>query len=173
VAVDIDSTTAALRRLAGDPALRARMGAAGQARARQVYDWSVVIPQIEALTDELAVLRQAAADIPPAASPTRLSPYDLFSHYPTHRLLPESRIEPGSALAGGAWLPALLTEPLTAPAATLVLKPVELAALLAAVAAGEVRQVEEARARFAGAAPEAIDRSLLWLAKMDLLRLQA
>lgn len=171
VAVDIDRVTAALLQLAGDPALRARMGAAGMVRARQVYDWSVIIPQIEALTADLAALRQAAPEIPPAVSPTRLSPYDLFSHYPTHHLLPESRIEAGSALAAGNWLPALLTEPLTAPAATLVLKPVEMAALLAAVAAGEVRQVAQARGRFAAAVPEAVDRSLLWLAKMDLLRL--
>jgi alpha-maltose-1-phosphate synthase len=41
--VDIDATAAAFERLASDPDLRRRMGANGMTRAREVFDWKVIV----------------------------------------------------------------------------------------------------------------------------------
>ena len=43
-AVDVGAATEAYVALIGDPALRRRMGEAGRARARRVFDWSVIVP---------------------------------------------------------------------------------------------------------------------------------
>lgn len=43
-------------RLLDDPALGRRLGAAGRVLARQHYDWSVIVPQLEALYQELTAI---------------------------------------------------------------------------------------------------------------------
>ncbi|GAB1363214.1 hypothetical protein MASR1M32_24500 [Rhodobacter sp.] len=71
--VDVRGLTAALVALGADPARRARLGQAGQARARAVYDWSVVIPQMQALWAEQAAMlahaRAGGRPRPPCRSP--------------------------------------------------------------------------------------------------------
>jgi glycosyltransferase involved in cell wall biosynthesis len=52
--VDCEATAVAFERLAGDPALRQQLGANGAQRARDTFDWSIVIRAYEALWDELA-----------------------------------------------------------------------------------------------------------------------
>lgn len=52
--IDVGALSRALVTLGTDAALRARMGAAGKARARMLYDWRVVIPQMQALWGEQA-----------------------------------------------------------------------------------------------------------------------
>lgn len=84
VGVDVAQCTQALVRLIQDPALRALMGAAGRARAREVYDWSVVMRQYQALWDEQEARRIAA--LPTAVQqrdPTFINPLELFDHYPS------------------------------------------------------------------------------------------
>jgi len=88
--IDVRKLTEALVALGSDPDLRARMGQAGQARARATYDWSVVIGQMQALWGEqAAMLAQAravgtvpaaphAAQLPPAPAPGI-----FFQDYPT------------------------------------------------------------------------------------------
>jgi glycosyltransferase involved in cell wall biosynthesis len=44
---------AAVLRLIGDPALGQRLGAAGRALVRERYDWSVVVPRLEAIYQDL------------------------------------------------------------------------------------------------------------------------
>ena len=105
VAVDVDATTSALRRLADDRDLRLHMGAAAQDRARAVFDWAAVIPAYEALWGELAARRAAAAPGGPAVEhaitgPRELDPYLVFRGFPTHALAPEDRIELIASAAG-------------------------------------------------------------------------
>ena len=88
VSVDIDAATKAFERLFADPALRQRMGMAGQARARQDFDWKTVIARYEALWEDLAEERRSAPDLPPRAPtrhawPARLDPFTAFASYPT------------------------------------------------------------------------------------------
>ena len=59
-AVDLAAAGEAFTTLLGDPGRRAAMGAAGQARARALLDWSVVIRRYQELWGELSAIRAAA-----------------------------------------------------------------------------------------------------------------
>ncbi len=93
--------------LANDENLRKKMGAAGRKRAHEVYDWSVVIPQMEALWDEQNAMRLRASqeennlfegiEMPIAPRATK-----LFAAYPTQNgFEPDERFERNPALARG------------------------------------------------------------------------
>lgn len=89
--IEVSALTRALVALGTDPALRARMGAAGAERARALYDWSVVIPQMQALWGEQAAMLAHArgrggallARVNPARLPTGPAPEVMFEAYPT------------------------------------------------------------------------------------------
>jgi hypothetical protein len=88
-AVDVGAATDAVASLVADPDLRARMGAAAQARARAAFDWRSIIPLYESLWAELNAVRRV--DEKPAASrprdnPWRMDPFHLFQSYPTESL---------------------------------------------------------------------------------------
>ena len=90
VAVDVEACAAAIARLALDPALRARMGASGRRRAREQFDWSVVMPRYQDLwTEQAARLdahRQSGGATGPRGDPGMPNPLAMFAHYPTGRL---------------------------------------------------------------------------------------
>jgi glycosyltransferase involved in cell wall biosynthesis len=100
-AVDVAATAEAFATLLGDPERRAAMGASGRARARALYDWSVIIPRYQELWGELAAARAAAAGTAPppagAAHPLRPSPFALFGHYAGRRLGPRTRLVAAAA----------------------------------------------------------------------------
>ncbi|MCB6177598.1 glycosyltransferase family 4 protein [Rhodobacter sp. Har01] len=88
--IDLAALTRALVALGGDADLRARMAAAGRARARSLYDWAAVMPQIQALWAEQAArltLARAAGSAPPPMPATRLPPAPapgvFFASYPS------------------------------------------------------------------------------------------
>lgn len=89
--LDLDAMTRALVTLALDPDLRRRMGAAGRARALAHYDWSVVIPQMQALWGEQAAMlaharaRGGAGLAPLEAGLVPVGPAvdEMFATYPT------------------------------------------------------------------------------------------
>lgn len=87
-AVDVEATTAAFAALFESEDLRRKMGAAGQARAREVYDWGRIIPQYEDLWAELNEERnRAAAGVATKSSwPARPDPFAAFEAYPTYIL---------------------------------------------------------------------------------------
>lgn len=95
---DVPAFARALVTLATDADLRARMGAMGQARARALYDWKTVIPQVQALwAEQVAMLHHARKTGGPAIAPRNpaLVPVgpaveEMFAAYPTTRA-PESR----------------------------------------------------------------------------------
>ena len=58
VAVDTEAAAAAIGRLAGDPALRQRMGEAGCQTVQQRFDWPVVARLHHQLYAELAERRR-------------------------------------------------------------------------------------------------------------------
>lgn len=81
----------AVRALMTNPDLRARMGKAAMARAKGVFDWSVVIPQMQDLFAELSAIRTSAdAASHPAISPHHMpvapSPAVIFESFPTAQL---------------------------------------------------------------------------------------
>jgi glycosyltransferase involved in cell wall biosynthesis len=96
VAVDVQETTQAFVKLFSSKDLRRRMGEEGRARARQVFDWSVIIPQYEELWNELADIRnEHANDLKPLAHPwpARIDPFYSFESYPSSILGLEAIIE--------------------------------------------------------------------------------
>jgi len=99
VVVDIDATVAAFDRLAADPDLRQRMGSAGAARAREVFDWQVVVRAYEHLWAELGDLRNAKGAVSPPPSetaggfwPARPDPFDLFDSFPSAVLSSDHKV---------------------------------------------------------------------------------
>lgn len=86
-AVDLDRAEAALATLIDQPPIRRSMGEAGQRRAREVFDWSVIIPQYQALwAEQAARLRAAPPEPKKLTNPYRPDPYVLFAGYPTRHL---------------------------------------------------------------------------------------
>ncbi|MCW2249493.1 glycosyltransferase involved in cell wall biosynthesis [Azospirillum fermentarium] len=81
-AVDLEAAAAAIAALANDPARRRAMGQAGVERARRLFDWSVVIPQYEALWAELRAIREAAAPGSTLA-PVAPDPFRLYASFAT------------------------------------------------------------------------------------------
>lgn len=96
-AVDIQAATGAFERLFSSTTLRQAMGAAGRRRVDELYDWTRVIPQYEALWEELNERRRvdgSQAEKQAARWPARLNPYDAFEHYPTSLIDGVTRFEP-------------------------------------------------------------------------------
>lgn len=173
-AMDVEAAAAAFARLAADRALRLTMGAAGQARARSLYDWAAIIPQYLALWDEQARRRAAmperAAPRPGRERvPVRPDPFRLFAAYPTTILAPQTRLALAPAadparLADVASLPGAITRPFLLPDQAV------LAAALATLGAGPATM-----AQLVSAAPPAaqplMPAGLAWLAKMGFVRI--
>ena len=93
VAVDVEATAQAFTRLFASPELRRQMGDAGRHRAREVYDWAVIIPQYEALWAQLGEMRKAQAPALkplPHPWPARMDPFHAFATYPTALLTPQT-----------------------------------------------------------------------------------
>ena len=93
VAVDVPAAASALARLFSSSELRQQMGEAGQARARQVYDWAVIIAQYETLWAQLNGLRAEQGPKTQALAhpwPARMDPFHAFASYPTHTLTAET-----------------------------------------------------------------------------------
>ena len=93
VAADVEATAQAFAKLFASPELRRQMGEAGRQRAREVYDWAVIIPQYEALWGQLGEIRkkQAPALKPlPHPWPARMDPFHAFASYPTMVLSPQT-----------------------------------------------------------------------------------
>ena len=100
-AVNVGRAADALTALIRSPDLRRRMGAAGRARVREVFDWPVVARQIHDLTTRLAGIRAAALD-PPATvvrHPVKGDPFRDFTHFATHALTVDTRLKPARGVS--------------------------------------------------------------------------
>jgi hypothetical protein len=97
VAVDINATAEAYVALIGNPALRAKMGAAARKAAQSAFDWRHIIARYQELWADLAARRGASAESAPARGPihwpARADPYFLFSDYPSEAISTTHRLE--------------------------------------------------------------------------------
>ncbi len=96
VAVDVEAAARAYRRLIQDPDLRRGMGAAGRARARSDFDWSVIFGRYQRLWEELGERRRSGPALhPPLAQrvrPDRADPFTVFGTYPSSVIAPTTLI---------------------------------------------------------------------------------
>jgi glycosyltransferase involved in cell wall biosynthesis len=104
VAVDGAQLADAYERLIKDAGLRRQLGENGRRRAREEFDWQLVLRRYRELWRELDERRRADAGLAPAlplAVPDRLDPFALFASYPSARLSPETIVElaPDASLA--------------------------------------------------------------------------
>lgn len=85
-ALDVGRMTQAFVTLAEDAGLRHRMGQAGLARARALYDWAAIIPQYQDLWQEQTRLRSdhlRRGNRVSGANPIGPLPMDLSASYPS------------------------------------------------------------------------------------------
>ena len=167
-AVDISRAADAFAALAGDAGLRRRLGEAGRRRAQTHYDWSVVVPQYEALWAELAGYRRAGTL--PAGPPLQLypDPFELCGSFPSGYAGDDTAV----ALVDGwrARLAALLADTLCRFAAP---TPDGAAALLEAFLGRDGRMLADLLAPLPAEQREEGRRLALWLAKMHVLAFTA
>ncbi|WP_333439783.1 glycosyltransferase family 4 protein [Microcoleus sp. herbarium2] len=100
-AVDIDACTRALCQLIENPELRKRMGENARQRAREIYDWKVVIAAYEQLWRELAEIRIGAPESAPVKAgkppyPLGDDPFRVLGHYATRTLSNEMMLSLGA-----------------------------------------------------------------------------
>ncbi len=105
--INIAAAAEAISALAIDPALRKRLGNSGQRRARESYDWPVVINAYQELWEDQSNRRTSTVESAPTVQgqplhPLRDDPFSLFAGYPAHTIdgdvivsIATSEIEPG------------------------------------------------------------------------------
>jgi starch synthase len=164
VAVDTEACATAYARLAGDASLRRAMGAAGRQRAREEFDWAVIVRRYQALWMELAARRVAAPSPAARSDPRRTDPFWMFESYASAILDARSEV----ALAHGASLERLdelRNAPLVSYARP-VHPPRELCVRLLDRLAKQPCATDVLRTEGDAAA---VDRAIVWLHKLGLL----
>ena len=169
-AVHVGRAAQALVELISSPDLRQQMGSAGRARAREAFDWPVVVKQYNDLADELAEIRNAAEEqsTEHRLNPVRGDPFADFAGFPSHRLTPATRLRTRS----GAALDDLkrsadveLDKAFAAWRGNLD----EAALVLDRLAHGAPLSVQELLVNFPPHRHPAVQMSLIWLAKLGIL----
>jgi glycosyltransferase involved in cell wall biosynthesis len=170
-AVDVRAATEAYARLAESAQLRKRLGEAGRARARRVYDWSVIIPAYQALWRELGARRAAQAPTNGRPFPLRGDPFQVFAAFPTRTIGAGTRIRRAAAE------PLREVERIAASgmnniALQHLLGRKELEQLFAALVPGKGIPVAELDGLYAPERLAALRRTLGWLAKAGVVDIE-
>lgn len=173
VAVDGHAAAQAFTKLAKDADLRRRMGEAGRQRARAVYDWKVIIRQYQELWIELAAHRKSARQSAGRTEtalmyPLRDDPYRIFSDYPTQVLTTDTVIgfsvdEPEKRLQQ------MLKCSMNNYAVALFLNTSEMEVLFSTIRKHGKVPGEILRKDFPSQRHLALQRTLVWLAKLGII----
>ncbi len=169
-AIDVGEAAEALTALFTDADLRRRMGAAGMRRARETFDWRVIIPQYQALWAELARRRLAADPQAPMENPYRLDPFRMFEGYPTATLAGMDMVMLDRPLAVGE-ASALMDRHSVRNTAARLPTDSEIEAVVARLTAGP-RSVAAVLAEIPAERRPFVERGILWLAKFGIVRLR-
>ena len=170
--IDMPELTARILDLARNPDLRKRMGAAGAARARALYDWAQIVPRMQDLWAEQDAVRHAGAAsarrYPADGLPVAPSPTALFGGYPTERVVFAGARFVASDLTLRASLRDVLAVRNYHGLKRMFASPDNIAGVLAAVTAGAagLAAIEAAT----GLKTQGVERILIWLLKYDFVR---
>lgn len=155
--------------LARDGDLRRRMGQAAQAHVRAHYDWSVIVPQMQALWAEQEATRVAAKPLRYRSDslPIAPSPTHYFAAYPTEQVTLKDQLF--VAVDGGPDLQALLRIRNYTATKRMFAPPAQIGSVLAVVQAKggcDLATIETA----CGLTSLQAARVVIWLLKYNLLR---
>jgi starch synthase len=182
--IDIAAAADAYAALAIDPALRERLGSSAQKRAREHYDWSVIIATHQDLWLDLSNRRNATVESAATVqgqplNPLRDDPFSLFADYATHTVdgdaivsIAAPEIESGQEINLTDRMAALRAVSMNDYAASSMLNDDDIATVLALVEQqGPVSVIALAEplsedVRFK------LPRTLTWLSKIGLFQLQ-
>jgi alpha-maltose-1-phosphate synthase len=169
-AVDVEAATAAYVKLIEDPALGRRLGEAGRRRARELFDWPVIVRRYQGLWHELGELRRAGAGRPTRPYPLRDDPFRVFRAFPSFAIGSATRVETVAAdpRREAARIAASGMNNFTLP---LMLAKEDFERLFERLAPGKSATVAELEALFPAERRSALIRSLGWLAKGNIVRL--
>lgn len=174
VSIDVAAAADAYRRLIEDPALRRRMGTAGQERAKSLYDWAVIMRRYAALWDELGARRRAGAasglSLSRRVRPDRADPFTVFAGYPSAIIAPDTAmLRTGGATPDAArarrGLASVAFAEMFLPAQSLVDE------ILVAMPEETWVQFDALRRHLPQHAPLSLAAGVVWLGKLGLLRL--
>jgi glycosyltransferase involved in cell wall biosynthesis len=169
VAVDHERAAEALARLIENPDLRRRMAEAAKRRLPD-YAWKNIIPAYEAHWAESVARRQAASHDPrpyPHLPPEMPDPFTLYEAFPSATLNDASAFW---LAADQAAIKRLWSNELNVLAADLMLPPDQLTTLLNHAARHPGLTRGALAALFPAFAPDRLDRTLVWLVKLGILR---
>ncbi|HEX7887151.1 MAG TPA: glycosyltransferase family 4 protein [Phenylobacterium sp.] len=168
-AVDLGAAEAAITALIADPDLRRRQGEQAQARARQIFDWSAIIPQYQALwADQAERLRAAPAGSAVRTNPYAPDPFTLFAGYPSRSLARHDIVTLRPEMSEDA-AAARLSAPLASYSRFNRPAPAEVARLVAHLMQHGPTPVAALRELFAPQRRNFIERGLLWMARHDIV----
>ncbi len=173
IAVDIGATAQALTELARNDDLRRRMGENGIKRAREVYDWRVIIRQYQDLWAELAS-RRASAGVVPGASrtlPHRPDPFRLFDDYPTQVVGGDTTISINVNTPEKA-LRVMLKLNMNSFAMSILLGESEFKKIFSRLGEQNKITVAELLADFPADRQAALQRTITWLAKLGIVKIE-
>jgi glycosyltransferase involved in cell wall biosynthesis len=94
VAVDIPKTVEALAALARGPAKAREMGEAAAKRARETYDWRVIVKAYDALWQELAERRAFHSEEEGREVPQMADPFAVFAGFASETIRPPFGVRP-------------------------------------------------------------------------------
>ena len=173
--IDMPELTSRIIDLASNPDLRRRMGAAGKARARNLYDWANIIPQMQDLWGEQDAVRSAnpamSVHYPAESVPIAPSPTALFASYPTELTTFAQTRFVAADLTHRAPLIEVLALRNYEALNRIFAPPGQIAAVLTAVAdAGQGGADLREIVATAKLKPQPTERILIWLLKYDFIR---
>lgn len=172
VAFDPVALETACDRLIGNPALRRQMGEAGRQRARQTYDWAVIYRRYQVLWGELAERRRADPDLHSApltqTRPDRPDPFAAFAGYPTTRLSGDHLV---TLLDGAMSLKSRRNLAMNTFAKHVQINEADCATIIAFLHKEGPQTVKAIARQFPSAQQTFIVRGLVWLAKMEAVRI--
>jgi len=170
-AVDVPQSVEAFVQLIGNPELRASMGETARARARECFDWAVVIAAYQELWGELRQRREQAEESVVQSErssphPLREDPFAVFSSYPTVTL-DLDKVVCLSSNRDPAHLDLMLDTPMMSFAEPVLASADERSLVLDRLGQGAC-QVAELLEHFPPHRHDAIVCTLGWLIKADL-----
>jgi len=172
-AVEVEACARAYQRLIEDPALRAEMGASGKARAKSLFDWSVVVRAYQKVWNELAEVREKAKELCPRAqhapaNPLRDDPTAIFGHYASGTLRPDTLIR-ATNWAQPERLKEIQSSAMNTLGKDFLYPPKEVAELITRLSVDEPATVQSLCSNVTVAQGRALLYTLVWLAKMGVV----